>query len=316
MRHSLKTCSRLAAVVCLALAILAEGAWSVAARPIEFSEPTEATATNLNTLATKSAMPDPYTFNKPNGFSADAYRPSLKPMPARRFVPLNAGESQPNSLPTVDEMTQTFIERDFLKTPRSDSNPNDPGAYSQIYRRDAMTNRMNFDLWKGGGQTNLFDASSDVLRSYDPFGAYARGTGNMLDHGTTPAQQVGQPDSAWSVFGKPQDLSPADIQERRAQMERVEEFRKLLATPIVPATAAARQRPVAGIPSLPNVNVAENPLHRDNTFNPAGAPSFAPMLNIPAAPIAPTAPGQAAIPTYTRPPAPKPTGFDAPMRKF
>jgi hypothetical protein len=286
-------------------------------RSIEFSEPTiPAFGTNLNSLLSKSELPDVSGLYKPVLPGSSKFPGSLKPLPVARPRAVSPGAKN-WALMSPDEMMQNIIQRDILKSPQTErgngldlSSPTD--SYNSLLRRDTATNQFEKFNWRGSSRdTNRFDNNSDVFREYDPYGSSNKR--NWLNKSQDSLSSSGKSESFWDVLKKPDYNSPEALQARKAQAERVDAFKKLL-EPSVPAPTTVAVNPLPqSSSSLGALGIGTDPA---SSYSPAAAPAvFLGGPNTPAPPKVPVAPGQAPLPTYTPPPKPKPA-FASPSRRF
>jgi hypothetical protein len=301
--------------VVLGLGFLAE--FAAQGRSIEFSEPEGSlTATNLNSLAPNPSIVDPYNVGQKSLLGTQKLPGnSMRPLPPPRVVRSGSSANRNGStakswaIMTPDEMMQSLVERDVFKMPRSDSGENGSDSSYQIFRHNSVTNRFDSsDSLRGGSDTNRFGSESDFLRSYDPFGSQERR--NLQGNSRNSSVFGDKPDSTWDFFKRTDDNSPEAIKERKAQVDRVDAFKKML------DTTASVSTPKSAIPQ-PSFGFG-TPAMNSSLFNP-GSPSSVPVLAAPTAPTAPTAPlapGQSPVVTYTPLPKPKATGFEIQKRRF
>jgi len=298
-------------------------------RPIEFSEPTSSTlATNVSGLGAKiSEMQNIQDrLARPNGFNLEGRQPnSLRPLPPRgaSYSQQRRDSRDKNWVQmSPDEMIQSMMGRNIYKLP--DSSATEPGGssleqlYLQASRDSVPTNRMGtFDLGRSRETSPLGNASED----WNPFSAYP---GRRLapdtarDAGGTSGKPLGLAD----FLRRGEDSSPEALRQQKAQMDRLEEFRRSLDIQ-TPAIAPSFSSPSDRSPGIARIGSDPSALPGASVRSPAGQagqgvnPLFAPPTAR-LAPTAPLAPGQSSLtPSPSPMPSkPKPVLFSAPQRTF
>src|ERR1051325_10242258 len=285
------------AACCLGFALTGAASQRSLGGSIEFSDPTAPViGTNLSLLLQKSELPEANNSSRTLGGSK-LPNSSLRPIPQSRVV---SPGSKNWVLMSPDEMMQSIIQRDILKTPQGANGPEISSAMASFnFRRDSGTNQFGASGWGGNfGDTNRL-SKPDVFKEYDPFGSpYKRNSQNAQNSLQDWLWTSRKSESVWDFFRKPDDDSPEAVQARKAQVERIEAFKKLLAPSAIasPAVAAVTApQPSTGFPGLNGFGT--DPA---NSFNPAAAPvAILTGPSIPTPPKTPIAPGQSPLPAYT-----------------